>query len=96
MFGVGAYFLKEQVRTTGPSTAYSRKGQEGRNLTFHFCPTCGTTLYWGMDLRPDHYGVAVGGFVDPSFAAPVRSVFEETRHSWVATVHDVAYRARRY
>jgi hypothetical protein len=25
----------------------------------------------------------VGGFADPKFPAPVRSVWEQTRHAWV-------------
>jgi hypothetical protein len=41
-------------------------------------------LFWELDARPHHMGVAVGGFVDPSFPAPTRSVWEESRHSWVA------------
>jgi hypothetical protein len=31
---------------------------------------------------------AVGAFADPSFPAPVRSVWEEVRHPWVAFAHD--------
>lgn len=46
-------------------------------------------------MRPGCFGVAVGCFVDPMFAAPVRSVFEATRHHWVATTHEIAHRAER-
>jgi hypothetical protein len=38
----------------------------------HFCPECGTTLFWRADLRPDHIGVAVGACNDPDFAPPSR------------------------
>ena len=67
-FGVGVYFRKGDVITVGPSTTYVRDGQGGRKFRSHFCPTCGTTVYWFADLRPDFIGVAIGAFTDPSFA----------------------------
>ena len=91
VFGVGAYFKKEQVRVEGVNHVYTRRGQQDRKLHFHFCPVCGTTVYWAMDMRPDHLGVAVGAFADRSFSAPARSVWEETRHPWVAFQHDIEH-----
>ena len=82
-FGVGAYFKKEQVQPSGNEKIYERGSDSGRKLRMHFCPECGTTVYWEAQLRPDHYGVAVGAFADPTFPPPVRSVWEEARHSWV-------------
>ena len=88
-YGVGAYFSKAQVRAEGTSKVFARDGQEGRKLRFHFCPECGTTLFWSADFRPDDFGVAVGAFADPSFPAPTRSVWEESRHSWITFEHDL-------
>ena len=88
-FGVGAYFDRQQVRIEGSSTVYVRDGQEGRKLRNHFCPVCGTNLFWELYARPNHIGVAAGGFVDPSFPTPTRSVWEESRHSWVAFGNDL-------
>jgi hypothetical protein len=86
-FGVGAYFYKEHVRAAGPSKIYVRDGQEGRKVRFHFCPDCGTTVYWDLDVRPDLIGVALGAFADPSFPRPTISVWEQTRHPWVEFAH---------
>jgi hypothetical protein len=86
-FGVGAYYERDQLRIVGPSTVYERAAGEGRKLRNHFCPTCGTNLFWELDARPNQIGVAVGGFVDPAFPAPTRSVWEERRHGWVAFGH---------
>lgn len=80
---VGVYFSKTQVRIEGPETVYTREAQEGRTISFHFCPTCGSSVYWHPDLRPDHYGIAVGAFEDPNFPAPSFSVWEEAKHPWV-------------
>ena len=91
VFGVGAYFKREHVHAEGPSKIYVRDGQEGRKLRQHFCPTCGTTVFWDADLRPDHIGVAVGAFRDANFPPPTRSDWEESKHGWVAFAHEVSH-----
>ena len=83
-FGVSVYFKQDLVRLSGPSTVFVRDGQDGRKLTQHFCPTCGSTIYWIADIRPGYIGVALGAFFDPHFPAPVRSVWEQSRHDWIS------------
>jgi hypothetical protein len=90
VLGVGAYFPKAQVNVSGTSNLYVRDGQNGRKIRSHFCPDCGTSVYWETDFRPDHFGVAVGAFADPQFPVPVRSVWEQTRHPWVNFAHELA------
>ena len=89
VLGVGAYFKKGQVRAGGPYKTYVRDAPEGRKVSDHFCPTCGTAVFWEADLRPDHVGVAVGAFGQSSFPRPTRSVWEESKHEWVAFTHDL-------
>jgi len=89
VFGVGAYFRQEDVRTAGTSTSYIRDGQEGRKVRTHFCPVCGSTVFWFVDFFPGFIGVAVGAFADPSFTKPALSVWELTRHPWVVFGHSV-------
>jgi len=36
-----------------------------------------------LDLRPEHYGIAVGAFADPDFPPPTLSVWEQTKHAWI-------------
>jgi len=91
VFGVVAFFKREHVRADGPSKIYVRDGQEARKVRMHFCPTCGTTVFWEADLRPDHIGVAVGAFHDANFPPPTLSVWEESKHGWVAFAHDLAH-----
>jgi len=91
VFGVVAFFKKEHFRAEGPSKLYVRDGQEGRKVRMHFCPTCGTTVFWEADLRPDHIGVAVGAFHDANFPRPTVSVWEVSKHGWVAFTHDLAH-----
>jgi len=91
VFGVGAIFKRESVRAEEPSKMYVRDGQEGRKVKMHFCPTCGTTVFWEADLRPDHIGVAVGAFHDAIFPPLTVSVWEESKHGWVVFTHDLAH-----
>lgn len=88
-FGVAAYFEKSQVKPKGAYKIYTRDGQEGRKVRMHFCPECGITVYWDADFLPTHIGVAVGTFLDPSFPAPTRSVWEQSRYPWVNFNHDI-------
>ena len=80
--GNGAAFAKTQVRIEGFSKVFERDGQVGRKVRFHFCPNCGTSLYWDADLRPDWNLVAVGAFADPDFPPPSVSIYEESKHTW--------------
>lgn len=88
VFGAQARFGRDQITAIeGRSTQFARTGDSGTTATFHFCPTCGSTLYWESDAMPDVVYVPVGAFGDPKFLAPTVSVYEERRHAWV-TVPD--------
>lgn len=87
VFGVGAYYPKAQIAASGASKTFVRNGQEGRKLRIHFCPDCGTSVWWEADMRPDFIGVAVGAFGDPQFPVPLRSVWEQSRHPWLQFEH---------
>ena len=84
VFGTQARFRCEQVSSIeGRATAFTRTADSGSSVTFHFCLTCGGTLYWHLGGYPDVIAVAVGAFADPSFPAPKHSVYEARRHAWV-------------
>jgi len=83
VFGVGAYFRTDQVTIYGDTRSYLRRGASGAEFRSHFCPICGSTVYWFAEKVPEHVGVAVGAFADAAFPAPVRSVWEQSMHHWV-------------
>jgi hypothetical protein len=83
-FGVQARFARERVTIEGRSTEYVRTGDSGGRATFHFCPACGSTVYWELDGLPGFVGVAVGAFADPGFPPPKVSIYEARRHPWAA------------
>ena len=55
-----ARFRNEQVTITGKSTAWKRTADSGNVMTFHFCPTCGSTVFWENAGFPGLVSVAIG------------------------------------
>lgn len=82
-FGVGVYYPSNAVTTAGDSRSFTRATDAGGTFTSCFCPVCGSTVLWVAAKHPDLTGIALGAFADPAFAPPLRSVWEESRHSWV-------------
>lgn len=82
-FGVGAFYSAETVTISGVPKEYIRAAASGGKVRSYFCRDCGSTVYWKADNLPAMIGVAVGAIADPNFPAPVRSVFERSKHSWV-------------
>jgi hypothetical protein len=89
----------EHVTIDGQSSAWTFPSDGGEPVTFrscdsggatyHFCPECGSTVYWEIAEAPDFLGVAVGAFTDPSFPPPVISGFEAYGPAWVMNVSDL-------
>jgi len=93
-FGVGAFFKKTDLAVAGTSNTWARNAESGRKLENHFCPTCGTNVYWTLEMRPEHVGVALGTFDGP-LPEPARAIWAEEKHAWVTfpdhwQVHDKA------
>lgn len=77
-----ARFSRDNVEIRGESTTYTRVGDSGGKLDFHFCPTCGATVYYAIDQMPDVIAVPVGAFADRDFPEPRVTVYESRRHPW--------------
>jgi hypothetical protein len=83
-FGASAFFAREQAAAAeGERSTYRRQGDSGAWLSFHFCPKCGSTVFWENERLPDVVCVAVGAFGDPRFPAPVRTVWTRSKHHWL-------------
>ena len=80
-FHFGATCPKERVRLDCDRKVYERDADSGYRIRFHFCPSCGTTLYW--DCNPAVCGVAVGAFDTSAFPPPSDSIWEESKHPWL-------------
>lgn len=82
-YGIAAFFSRSQTSVRGRASIYERSSDSGFNVAFHFCPHCGSTVFWEPRRKPDALAVAVGAFGDPSFPAPTQSVWTDRRHPWV-------------
>jgi hypothetical protein len=84
-FGLQAGYRSDQVRVDGRSTEYARTSDETdrRVHVFHFCPGCGSTVFYTEPEAPELVVVMVGAFADPEFPPPTESGYGARRHRWV-------------
>jgi hypothetical protein len=86
-FAVQARWPKAQVRIDGASKTFVMVADSGNRATFHFCPECGSDVYYEIDGKfDDLVAIPLGAFDDPWFANPRFSVWEERKHDWVEIV----------
>lgn len=84
LFSVAAFFPRESVeRAAGAARSFVRPSASGFDVAFHFCPECGSTLWWEPARMPHLIGVAAGAFADPGFPMPAQAVWCEDRHRWL-------------
>jgi hypothetical protein len=90
-YPLAAWFGRDQVLTIdGDTNVYNGLEIDGVGaaggdfgISYHFCSTCGSTVYWTFDDNPDLYVIAVGNFADPDFPAPTDHFFPELRPTWL-------------
>jgi tetratricopeptide (TPR) repeat protein len=80
-----AGYKKEQVYVSGRFNDYSRISDEAdeKEHVFHFCPDCGSSVFYSEPTEPDLVVVSIGAFADPSFPPPTESGYDSRRHPWV-------------
>lgn len=82
-FGAQARYAVGDTEITGQSNSWLRTADSGHRIDFHFCPNCGSTVFYLPEEEPELIAIAVGAFADPSFPSPKVSVYESRRHPWV-------------
>ena len=86
-FAVQARWPSAQVTITGQSRTFEKAGDSGNSATFHFCPDCGSDVYYVIDGKFDGLiAIPLGTFDDPFFGEPEYSVYEGRKHAWVEIV----------
>lgn len=102
VYPVAAWFDHEQLLdVSGASSVYNGLeidgvgGAGGQGTSYHFCPICGSTVYWTFDTIPDSlpaewadvmarvFAVAVGNFGDPDFPPPETHLYPDLRPGWL-------------
>lgn len=83
VYGIAAFFARPDIKIAGTFSSYTRPSDSGHEVTVHFCPGCGSTVFWEPSRKPDYIAVAAGSFADPHFPKPGKSVYHQHRHHWV-------------
>jgi len=83
-FGMQSAFKPDQVEIVGRYSDYSRISEEAdeKEHVFHFCPECGSQVFYTEPTEPDLIVISVGSFADPEFPAPTESGYNSRRHQW--------------
>ena len=84
-FGMQAGFKASQVEVDGRYNDFSRISDEAdrKEHVFHFCPNCGSQVFYTEPDEPDLIVVSVGSFADPTFPPPTESGYDSRRHPWI-------------
>jgi len=90
-FAVQARWPSAQVKIDGHSKTFVKVADSGNRATFHFCPDCGSDVYYEIDGKFDDkfndlIAVPLGAFDDPFFLTPAFSVWEGRKHDWIEIV----------
>src|SRR5262249_48883564 len=83
-FGMQAAFKSDQVQVAGRFNDYSRISDEAdrKEHVFHFCPDCGSQVFYTEPTDRELIVISVGSFADPSFPPPTDSGYDSRRHAW--------------
>ena len=92
-FAVQARWPNAQVTIEGESKTFVIVADSGNRATFHFCPDCGSDVYYEIDGKFDDkfndlIAIPLGAFDDPFFGSPAYSVWEQRKHDWLAITGD--------
>jgi hypothetical protein len=90
-FAVQARWPSAQLTIGGQSKTFVKVADSGNRATFHFCPECGSDVYYEIDGKFDDkfndlVAIPLGAFDDPYFVSPAFSVWEERKFDWVEII----------
>ena len=90
-----AGFKADEVTVEGRYSDYSRISDQPdrKEHVFHFCPDCGSQVFYTEPTEPDLVVVSVGAFADPTFPPPTESGYDSRRHPWIGLPESVARHA---
>ena len=63
------------VAATGATRTFIRTGESGKAVHYEFCPECGTTVRWRVELIGNRYVYAAGTLDDPSAIEVVAEMY---------------------
>lgn len=90
-FGVSWYYPDtELIAVSGPYETFERIGTRGTHYHFHYCPSCGTTVFWHVDGEGE-IGVAAGCIPPAHHIGPQDVVWVSSKPQWYAPPLDLPW-----
>ena len=83
-----AYGLSVMIRNedlselTGETKTFVRRGESGRLVRYEFCPQCGTTVRWQIEIVPNRQVFALGAFDEPHLFEVVGEMYADEALLW--------------
>ena len=95
-FAAQARWPRDRIRIAGESKTFVKVADSGNKATFHFCPDCGSDVYYEIDGKFDDkfndlIAIPIGTFDDSFFLTPEYSVWESRKHPWVEIVGNIEH-----
>ena len=95
-FAAQARWPRDRTGIAGESKTFVKVADSGNKATFHFCPDCGSDVYYEIDGKFDDkfndlIAIPIGTFDDSFFLTPEYSVWESRKHPWVEIVGNIEH-----
>ena len=91
VFATQIRFPADTATIAGESRSWGRIGDSGGQCTYHFCETCGSTVFYVIDLFPGVIAIPMGAFAGAELPRPWVSVYEQRKVPWVELVGDIKH-----
>jgi hypothetical protein len=72
----------EALTVSGPLSQYTKKADNGNEVTRQFCPSCGTQLFAKSSGWPQYRVVRAGNLDEPSSVRPSRNIWAASAPAW--------------
>ncbi len=66
----------------GKTETFTRSGESGKPVHYEFCPRCGTTVRWHIDIVPNRQVFAMGAFDEPGQFEVVGEMYTDRALPW--------------
>ena len=82
-YGVSVMVENSSVKQfSGETAIYTRTGDSGNTVRYEFCPHCGTTVRWHVDIVPNRQAFAGGAFDDMKALTPIAEMYTDDAMPW--------------
>ncbi|MBL8649595.1 MAG: GFA family protein [Sphingopyxis sp.] len=79
-----AFFMADAITVTGTVASNARGADSGNELTWYFCPGCGTQLFGASSARPQMRAVRLGSLDQAHDLRPSAAIWLQEAPAWVS------------